>query len=84
VEEYVGSEKRKSNSYRKPEGKGPVERLRRRWQDNIKTYFEEIWREGVDFIKLFQDSVVTFLSVSKLMVEAPTASIWFITHEQFR
>ena len=34
----------------KPEGKRPVGRLRRRWEDNIKTDLQEVgWGHGLDF-----------------------------------
>jgi hypothetical protein len=33
---------------RKPEGKRPIGRRRRRWDDNIKTHLREIRLEGVD------------------------------------
>jgi hypothetical protein len=33
----------------KPEGKGPLERPRRRWEDNIKMDLQEVeWRYGLD------------------------------------
>jgi hypothetical protein len=35
-------------SVRKPEGKGPLGRLRRRWEDNIKMYLREIGWDGMD------------------------------------
>jgi hypothetical protein len=41
----------------KPEGKRPVERRRRRWEDNIKMVLEEIVG-GVDWISLAQDRVL--------------------------
>jgi hypothetical protein len=34
----------------KPEGKRPLERPKRRWEDNIKMYFQEIeWGNGLDW-----------------------------------
>jgi hypothetical protein len=39
----------------KPEGKGPVRRPRRRWEDNIGTDTKEIDWEDVDWIYLAQD-----------------------------
>jgi hypothetical protein len=38
----------------KPEGKRPLGRPRRRWEDNIKMDLREIWG-GVDWIDLAQD-----------------------------
>jgi hypothetical protein len=33
----------------KPEGKRPLRRPRRRWEDNIKPYFQGVeWRYGLD------------------------------------
>jgi hypothetical protein len=47
------------NSYRilvgKPEGKRPLGRRRRRCVDNIKMYFREIGRGGMDWIDRAQD-----------------------------
>jgi hypothetical protein len=40
----------------KPEGKRPLGRPRRRWVDNIKMDLTEIGWDGVDWIKLAQDS----------------------------
>jgi hypothetical protein len=41
-----------SNAYNilvgKSEGKRPLGRTRRRWEDNIRLYLTEIGREGVD------------------------------------
>jgi hypothetical protein len=38
----------------KPEGKRPVGRHRRRWEDNIEVDFRETEMEGVDLIHLAQ------------------------------
>jgi hypothetical protein len=39
----------------KPEGKGPLERPRRRWEDGIKMDLREIGWGGVEWIHLAQD-----------------------------
>ena len=39
----------------KPEGKRPLERLRRRWEDNIEIDLQEVGFGGVDWIDLAQD-----------------------------
>jgi hypothetical protein len=39
----------------KPEGKGPPERHRRRWEDNIRMDLREIGWRGMDWIDLAQD-----------------------------
>jgi hypothetical protein len=39
----------------KPEGKRPLGRLRRRWEDNIKMDLQEVGYEGMDRIELAQD-----------------------------
>jgi hypothetical protein len=39
----------------KPEGKRPLERLRRRWEDGIKVVLREIVWGGVEWIHLAQD-----------------------------
>jgi hypothetical protein len=41
----------------KPEGKRPLERPRRRWEDNIKMDLREIGIDGVNWIRLAQDRV---------------------------
>jgi hypothetical protein len=40
---------------REPEGKRPVGRPRRRWDDNIKMDLQEVGCEVVDWIELAQD-----------------------------
>jgi hypothetical protein len=39
----------------KPEGKRPLVRTRRRWEDNIKTDLQEVGCGGVDWINVAQD-----------------------------
>jgi hypothetical protein len=39
----------------KPEGKRPLGRPRRRWEDNIKMDLQEVGCAGVEWIKLAQD-----------------------------
>ena len=39
----------------KPEGKRPLERSRRRWEDNIKMDLQEVGCGGMDWIELAQD-----------------------------
>jgi len=39
----------------KPEGKRPLGRPRRRWEDNIKMDLQEVGYGGMDFIDLIQD-----------------------------
>jgi hypothetical protein len=41
----------------KPEGKRPLGRLRRRWEDNIKLDLREIGIDGANWIRLTQDRV---------------------------
>jgi hypothetical protein len=41
----------------KPEGKRPLGRPRRRWEDNIKTDLREIGIDGANWIRLAQDRV---------------------------
>jgi len=40
---------------RKPEGKRPLGRHRRRWEDNIKMDLQEVGGVGKDWIELAQD-----------------------------
>jgi hypothetical protein len=39
----------------KPEGKRPLGRPRRRWEDNIKTYLQEVECGVMDWMSLAQD-----------------------------
>jgi len=39
----------------KPEGKRPTGRPRRRWDDNIKIYLQDVGCGGMDWIELAQD-----------------------------
>jgi hypothetical protein len=41
----------------RPEGKRPLERPRRRWEDNIKIELKEIEIDGMNWIQLAQDRV---------------------------
>jgi hypothetical protein len=41
----------------RPEGKRPLGRPRRRWEDNIKLDLREIWINGANWIHLAQDRV---------------------------
>jgi hypothetical protein len=41
----------------RPEGKSPLRRPRRRWEDNIKMDLREIEVEGVNWIRLAQDRI---------------------------
>jgi hypothetical protein len=52
---YGGEERRIQGLVGKPEGKRPLGRARRRWEDNIKMDLQEVRRGGVDWIKLAQD-----------------------------
>jgi hypothetical protein len=39
----------------KPEGKSPLVRPRRRWEDNVKMDLQEVGRGGGDWMELAQD-----------------------------
>jgi hypothetical protein len=41
----------------RPEGKRPLGRPRRRWEDNIKMDLGEIWIDGANWIRLAQGRV---------------------------
>jgi hypothetical protein len=51
----------------KPEGKRPLERPRRRWEDNIKMDLREIGIEGTNWIHLAQDGVQWRACVNTVM-----------------
>jgi hypothetical protein len=58
----------------KPEGKRPLGRPRRRWEDGIRMDLREIGLGGVDWIRLSQDRDrwrVVFSTVMNLRVLAP-------------
>jgi hypothetical protein len=40
----------------KPKGKRPLRRRRRRWEDSIKIYLQEVGCGAMDWIELAQDS----------------------------
>jgi hypothetical protein len=42
-------------SVRKPEGKRPLGRHRRRWENNIRMDLQQVGCRGVDWIGLYQD-----------------------------
>jgi hypothetical protein len=56
---HVARMREKRNSYRilvgKPEGKRPLGRPKRRWEDNIKINLREIGWGGMDWIDVVQD-----------------------------
>jgi hypothetical protein len=43
--------------FRRPEGKRPLGRPKRRWEDNMKMGFREIGIDGVNWIRLAQDRI---------------------------
>jgi hypothetical protein len=51
-----------------PEGKKPLGRPRRRWEDNIKTDLWEIGTDGVSWIQLPQDRVQWRAFVNTVMI----------------
>jgi hypothetical protein len=51
----------------KPEGKRPLGRLRRRWEDGIRIDLREIGLRGVDWIRLAQDRDLWRVVVSAVM-----------------
>jgi hypothetical protein len=51
----------------RPEGKRPLGRPRRRWEDNIKLDLREIGIDGENWIRLAQDRVQWRAFVSMLM-----------------
>jgi hypothetical protein len=51
----------------RPEGKRPVGRPRRRWEDNIKMDLVEIGIDGANWIRLAQDRVQWRAFVSTVM-----------------
>jgi hypothetical protein len=56
---HVARIREKRNAYRnlvgKPEGKRPLGRPRRRWEDNIRMYLREIKWGGMDWVDLARD-----------------------------
>jgi hypothetical protein len=51
----------------RPEGKRPLGRTRRRWEDNIKMDITEIGVDGTNWIRLAQDKVHWQAFVSTVM-----------------
>jgi hypothetical protein len=52
---YGSEERRVQGLMRKPEGKRPLGKPRRRWEDNIKMDLQEVGCRGMDWIELAQD-----------------------------
>jgi hypothetical protein len=50
-----------------PEGKSPLDRLRRRWEDNIEVGTKEVGWESVDWTHLAQDGAVRPAVVSAVI-----------------
>jgi hypothetical protein len=55
----------------KPEGKRPVGRPRRRWEDNIKMDLREIEIDGANWIRLARDRVQWRAFVNTVMNRVP-------------
>jgi hypothetical protein len=51
----------------RPEGKRPLKRPRRRWEDNLKMDFREIGIDGANWIRLSQDRVQCWAFVNTVM-----------------
>jgi hypothetical protein len=51
----------------KPQGKRPLGRLRRRWEDNMKKDLREIWIDGANWIRLAQNRVQWRAFVNTIM-----------------
>jgi hypothetical protein len=51
----------------RPEGKRPLGRLRRKWEDNIKLDLREIGIDGANWIQLAQDRVQWRAFVNTIM-----------------
>jgi hypothetical protein len=63
----------------KPEGKIPLGRLRRRWEDGVGMHLREIGFGGVDWIRLAQDrnrwrAVVSAVMNLRVLVQFPALS----------
>ena len=52
---YGGEERRIQGFVGKPEGKKPLGRSRRRWEDDIKMDLREVGCRGMEWIELVQD-----------------------------
>ena len=52
---YGGEERRIQDAVGKPEGKRPLGRPRRRWEDNAKIDLQEVECGGMDWIELAQE-----------------------------
>jgi hypothetical protein len=58
----------------RPEGKRPLGRPRRRWEDNIKLDLREIGIDGANWIQLAQDRVQWWAFVTVMNLRVPSES----------
>ena len=64
----------------KPEGKRPLGRLRRRWEDNIKMDLQEVGCGGMDWIDIAQDRDRWRALVNTVMkLRVPQNTVNFLT-----
>jgi hypothetical protein len=56
-----------SNLVRKPKGKGPLRRPRRKTEDNIRMDLRDIWWENVDWTLLTQDEDQWWVDVKMIL-----------------
>jgi hypothetical protein len=64
----------------RPEGKRPLRRPRRRWEDNIKLDLRVIGIDGAKWIQLAQDRVQWWASVNTMMkLRVPQSGIFLIS-----
>jgi hypothetical protein len=64
---HVGGERCLQGFVGRPDGKRPLERPKRRWDDNIKMELWEIWIHGSNWIQLSQYRVRWRAFVSTVM-----------------
>ena len=65
----------------KPEGKRPLERARRKWEDNNKMDLREMGCDAGDWIDIFQESLCNQINRVRILFNTSVGSHSFAFHD---